>query len=225
MPAHAPAVAGGGALCISRAGHMRARSRPRRSQRGCAGPGLGPRPSSRRARPGPGRRLTGQQPVSALGVAPPLPLAAPFPPRLNAVGRSGSGVPGAPSSASRLFIVHACGPACPHRSAPAAPHVGRARPGACFFPYAPRVTTSPRCPFGPAPKAYASRCRLPNRLARVRRGLTPAGPSSLLNRSDSRSFTPSLCPHRACPAPARPCRTTRAGPPSGGPVRSTPERT
>ena len=45
---------------------------------------------------------------------------------------------------------------------------------------------------------------LPNRLARARRGLTPAGPSSLLNRSDSRHFTPSLCPHRARPAPAHP---------------------
>ena len=69
---------------------MRARSRPRRSQRGCAspcaGPGLGPRPSSRRVRPGPGRRLTGQQPVSALGTAPPLPLAAPFFPPLERGG-------------------------------------------------------------------------------------------------------------------------------------------
>ena len=66
---------------------------------------------------------------------------------------------------------------------------------------------------------------LPNRLARVRRGLTPEGPSSLLNRLNSRRFTLSLCPHRAHPAPARPCRMTRAGPPTGGPVRSTPERT
>ena len=72
---------------------------------------------------------------------------------------------------------------------------------AYFPPYAPRVITSPRCPFGPAPEAYASRCSLPNRLARVLRGLTPAGPSSLLNRPDSRRFTPSLCPHRAHPGP------------------------
>ena len=59
---------------------------------------------------------------------------------------------------------------------------------------------------------------LPKRPARVRRGLTPASPSPLLNQPDSRRFTPSLCPHRTHPAPARPCqcRATQAGPPSAG---------
>ena len=62
-------------------------------------------------------------------------------------------------------------------------------------------------------RAACPQC-LPNRLAGVRRGLTPAGPSSLPNRPDFRRFVSSLCPHRARPAPARPCRTTRAGLPS-----------
>ena len=81
-----------------------------------------------------------------------------------------------------------------------------------FPPYAPRVTTSPRCPFGPAPEAYASRCSLPNRLARVRRGLTPEDPSSLENLLDSLSFVSSLCPHFALPAPAPRVARHRDGP-------------
>ena len=84
-------------------------------------------------------------------------------------------------------------------------------------PSAPRGTTSPRCPFGPAPKVYASRCSLPNRLARVRRGLTQAGPSSLLNLPDSSRFTPSFCPHRA--HRRRPARVVRHGSGSRRPGR------
>ena len=56
----------------------------------------------------------------------------------------------------------------------------------------------------------------PGRLARVRRGL--AGPLSLLNRSNFRSFTPSLCPHRAHPT-RRGRRRRLAG--RGGRVRLT----
>ena len=37
-------------------------------------------------------------------------------------------------------------------------------------------------------------------------------------------YVPSTCTHRARPAPAS-VPVTRAGPPPGGPVRSTPERT
>ena len=40
--------------------------------------------------------------------------------------------------------------------------------------------------------------------------LTPAGPSSLPNPK-FRRFVSSLCPHRAHPAPGRPCQATRAG--------------
>ena len=47
-----------------------------------------------------------------------------------------------------------------------------------------------------------------NRLARVRRGLTPAGPAASPRRSVPRTAL------RLARRPARPCRTTRAGPPS-----------
>ena len=62
-------------------------------------------------------------------------------------------------------------------------------------------------------------------------GLTPAGPSSLPNRPDSRRFVSSLSPHRARPAlaacvarhgPPGPGRSR--GPRSGGPVCSTPSQ-
>ena len=90
----------------------------------------------------------------------------------------------------------------------------------------PTETTSPRCPFGPAPEAYASRhgCSLPNRPARVRRGLTPAGPSSgIIGRIPAASPRHSVRTALARRQPARPCMT-RAGLPLVGPVRSTPRK-
>ena len=177
--------------------------------RGAACPPGGPAP------PPPPRRLLnrpGPRPVSPYAPTPPI-----F--SVCAAGWPGPGT----ASCPHVLTVHPLGFA----------HLARGRGGRAlarvlvFFPLAPRGTTSPRCLFGPAPEACASRCSLPNRLARIRRGLTLAGPSSLPNRPDSRRFVSSLCQHCARPAPARPCRAaaTRAWPRSGWPVRSTLERT
>ena len=68
---------------------------------------------------------------------------------------------------------------------------------------------SPLCTYESALCSQRVAC-LQNRLARVLHGLTPSGPSSPPNRTDSSRLVSSLCQHRARPAPARPCRATQA---------------
>ena len=77
-------------------------------------------------------------------------------------------------------------------------------------------------------KLYETELRTDNRILSIRVRYAETGSPDLVWLP---VLHPSLCPHRAGPAPPgrprRQCRrgTTRAGPQSGGPVRSTPERT
>ena len=138
MPAHVPAVVGGVA----------------------PGPAWGRAP--RAAGPGPGPAAAGQGNSPSLPLGPPLPSRLPpYFPRLNAVGRRGSGVRGAPSSAARLYFSARVWP-----SVPTTVSAGRA----------PRRPRAPRCLVFPLPPQgdHFSPLSLWSRARSVRFALQPA---------------------------------------------------
>ena len=175
-----------------------------------------PRPPSGAPRRRPGAAAAAARPLGRPHPRPRLPAHPPTFPAC-AVGRRGPGA----TSRPHLLTAHARGfahLARGHRDGgrtPAPPP-----PPQVFPPLTLRGTTSPCCPFGPAPEAYASRCSLPNRLARVlpglevSRGRTPATWRQVPSRCRTAGFPPlrlvALSALRS--VRCRPARVARHGP-------------